>query len=241
MATTDSRIAIVDIDQLSAAQAAAAINTEIETLETAGFVVREQRTVSLGPARNPKQFVLLLGLLSEHLDSSGVLSTLGSTANGDGASRVALEDPDDLLAAADAEAAIQEIAGKLCNVVVAAADATGGSTDSALTVDLKTLNGAALAKEGIVKVTVTGTQYAGEESLIATATFNTATLGSILASGNGWAVVKCDANGQFACTLANSADETDYVAASTPDGGVDALADAVMVVGCVPDDVTWAA
>jgi len=70
MATTDSRIAIVDIDQLSAAQAAAAINTEIEALETAGFVVREQRVVSLGPARAPKQFVLLLGMLSTHLESS---------------------------------------------------------------------------------------------------------------------------------------------------------------------------
>jgi len=70
MATTDSRIAIVDIDQMTAAQAAAAINTEIEALETAGFVVREQRTVSLGPDRNPKQFVLLLGLLAAHLDSA---------------------------------------------------------------------------------------------------------------------------------------------------------------------------
>jgi len=205
MATSESRIAIVDIDQMSASAAATAINAAIETLEAAGFVAREIKTEYVDVPGKPKHMATILAALPEHLASAGVF------------------------------------AGVLCNAVVAAADASGGSTDSALTVDLEDLNGNALAKEGIVKVTVTGTEYSGEEALISTATFATATKGSILASGNGWAVVKCDANGQFACTLANSADETDYVSASTPDGGVDALADAVVVVGCVPDDVTWAA
>jgi len=70
MATTDSRMAIVNIDQLTEAQAETAINAEIEVLETAGFVVREQKVVSLGPAQSPKTFVLLLALLATHLDAA---------------------------------------------------------------------------------------------------------------------------------------------------------------------------
>lgn len=169
------------------------------------------------------------------------LAELVSAANGLGLSLLGLEDPDDLLAATDGEAAIVEIAARMCTAVVAAADATGGSTDSALTVDLKSLNGAALSVTGVVKITVTATQYAGAEALVATATFNTASLGSILASGNGWAVVKCDSSGQFACTLANSADVTNYVAIANVDGGLDALANGLAVVGCVPDSVSWGA
>lgn len=70
MATTESRMSIVDIDQLSQAAAITAINAAIEVLEIAGFVVREQRVIKLGPAHAPKEFVLLLGVIPSHLDHS---------------------------------------------------------------------------------------------------------------------------------------------------------------------------
>ena len=70
MATTESRMSIVDIDQLTTAAAQTAINAEIEVLELAGFVVREQKVIKLGPARAPKEYVLLLGVIPSHLDHS---------------------------------------------------------------------------------------------------------------------------------------------------------------------------
>lgn len=170
------------------------------------------------------------------------IAELAAVSTGHGLSMLGLEDADDHLAATDGEAAVAEICEWLCKVVVAAADATGGATASALTADLKTLNGAALAKTGVVKLIAQPTQYAGElGTLSATTSWGSATKGSILASAAGWCIAKCDASGQFACTLSNSADETLYVTACTADGGVDALANGIQVVGCVPDSVAWSA
>ena len=53
--------------------------------------------------------------------------------------------------------------------------------------------------------------------------------------------MKTDANGQFACTLTNAADETVYFSGTASDGGVDGVSNAVVVRGCVPDASTWAA
>jgi len=70
MATSDSRVSIVDIDQLAVTAAETAINAEIEVLEAAGFVVREVLTHKYGPSHDPKEAVKLLGVIPSHLDHS---------------------------------------------------------------------------------------------------------------------------------------------------------------------------
>jgi len=157
------------------------------------------------------------------------------------ADEIDFEDGDGHLAATDVEAAIAELATKMVRVDVACPDVGGGGTDAALTAALKTLSGTALAKTGVFKILATKDEYEGGHDLSATCTFATATKGSILSSGAGYAVVKADSNGEFACTLANTADETVYVSAASSDGGHDANANGVLVTECVPDDATWSA
>jgi hypothetical protein len=84
------------------------------------------------------------------------------------------------------------------------------------------------------------TAGAGFADLNANVTFATATTGSILASGSGWALVKTDATGDFACTASNSSDETVHFTVVTA-MDVDALANGIFVRGCVNDSATWAA
>lgn len=129
----------------------------------------------------------------------------------------------------------------IVDAVIAVADAGGGATAAALTVDLQDLEGNALAKTGVAMIVASDTQYAGSKDANANVTFTTATLGSILASGSGWAIIKCDSSGQFACTASNSSDETVYFSVCSVDGGADALANGVVVRGCIPDDATWSA
>jgi hypothetical protein len=64
MATTSSRIAIVDITNLAVADAAVAINASIETLEGAGFVVLDQEVRFQNAAGQPKVLVYLRGQLA---------------------------------------------------------------------------------------------------------------------------------------------------------------------------------
>jgi hypothetical protein len=133
------------------------------------------------------------------------------------------------------------LASDVLDAVIAVANATGGVTTAACTVDLKDLAGAAHAAVGVVRIVAANAQYAGDKNANANVTFGTATKGSILASGSGWAVVKTDANGQFACTATNAVDETVYFSVTGVNGGVDALAAGVLVRGCLPDAATWSA
>lgn len=127
------------------------------------------------------------------------------------------------------------------DAVIAVANATGGGTTAALTLSLQDVNGVAAAKVCVAKIIATATQYAGAAAMDASPTFGSATVGSILGSGNGWAVVKTSATGAFACTVTNATDETLYFTACTSDGGVDALAAGAVIRGCVPDAATWSA
>lgn len=129
----------------------------------------------------------------------------------------------------------------MADATIAVADAAGGATGAALTLQLQDLEGNPLARVAVVKIVVSDTEYAGVNDANSNVTFGTATAGSILASGNGYAVVKTSATGAFACTASNSADETAYFSVVNSDGGVDALAAGVCVRSCVPDDATWAA
>jgi len=126
----------------------------------------------------------------------------------------------------------------LADAVIAVANATGGGTTAALTVDLKDLDGGALSKTGIVMVRASAAE--GSPTLNGNVTFGTATKGSILATAAGWAIVKCDANGQFACTATNAVDETVYFVVVNANG-VDAVANGIAVRGCLSDAATWSA
>lgn len=63
MATTNSRTSVVDVDGLSEAAAAAAINAEIEVLEAAGFVVTEVDYETGNRGGLPIQQAVLVGKL----------------------------------------------------------------------------------------------------------------------------------------------------------------------------------
>jgi hypothetical protein len=124
---------------------------------------------------------------------------------------------------------------------MAIANATGGATAAALTADLKDLAGAGLSKTGVFKIIASDNEYRGGEDMNANVTFINATLGSILATAAGWAIVKADSSGNFACTASNAVDETVWFAASSCEGGHDALANGVLIRGCVPDSAAWSA
>jgi len=128
---------------------------------------------------------------------------------------------------------------RMVTVAVAATDVGGGGTDSAFTAEVYSLDGAARAAAAEFKIMVADAQYEGKENQNANVTFSTATKGSIVASGSGWAVVQTDAAGEFACTAVNAANETVWFSACSVDGGNTATTNGVLVVGCVPDDATW--
>lgn len=150
-------------------------------------------------------------------------------------------DSDATTHAASAGISHSYIQDNIVDAVIAVANATGGATGAALTVDINDLAGVALAKTCVGKIIASDSEYGGMHDLNANVTFGTATLGSILAQAAGFCVFKTDAAGQFACTATNAADETVWFNVCTSDGGADAVANGVLVRGCDPDDATWSA
>lgn len=142
-------------------------------------------------------------------------------------------------AAAAADAAL--LADRACKVSLSLADAGGGATDSALTVDLLQLDGVTpLAAQREIRIWLDASQYPKSPSPSNNPTWGVPSKGGIVASGNGWATVKTDANGQFAVVVTNAVDETLYLQASDAHS-VDALAQGASVYGAVPDSGTWSA
>jgi len=147
---------------------------------------------------------------------------LASTANGKGASMIGLEDAAEILDAEDMEAGLAEIAALRENLLKIIQDditgGTGGSTTAAIAIDVQQLlddvadGGATLALQALDAV---------GGSLHGTATLGTATKGEFVSGENSNdAVVTCDENGEFECTLTNSADDLVHVTARL--GGDDA-------------------
>lgn len=126
-------------------------------------------------------------------------------------------------------------------VTVSAANATGGDAGAALTAQATDINGSPLKAPVQFVLVAQADQYDPELAPDATATFGTATTGTIVDSGAGWALVETDANGYFACTLSNSADETLYVSAMAPSGGAEDTALAAFQVVSNSDAVIWSA
>ena len=130
----------------------------------------------------------------------------------------------------------------IVKAVIACADATGGATGAALTVQLYQADGStAVASARQVLVIAGSTQYAPFPTLEASLTFGTATVGSIVASGGGWALVETSAAGAFACTATNTQDETLYFSATTSQGGTSSGSKQCSVIGSNSDSAAWSA
>lgn len=94
--------------------------------------------------------------------------------------------------------------------------ADSATDDAALTLQLNRLDGfTPVAAARQVMIMTSTSQYAPAGQPEASVTFGTATTGSIIASGQGWALVETSAAGAFACTATNTDNETIYFFAQT--------------------------
>ena len=123
--------------------------------------------------------------------------------------------------------------------VITVGNATGGSTDAALTLQLNKLDGTAIDTARQVTIAGSSLQYA-PFAPSSTLSFITATVGSIVYAGAGYAAVKTDATGAFACTARNTADETLYFMAVTS-FAVGTLADGCTLLPGLQDSAAWSA
>lgn len=133
---------------------------------------------------------------------------------------------------------------RYAKAVVAIVGGSGGATAGTLDIDIQTLAGVNVtgARVGCIVVNAAADRYAGSFATpVATVTFTTATLGSILATGAGYCIFKTDATGNFACTIDDTADETVYGAVISAPAGVTAAGEGCIIVESNSDDGVWAA
>jgi hypothetical protein len=160
-------------------------------------------------------------------------------------SNLVVADNDTLVVAAGKlDARLGAYADQVVVATLTCSSPTGGATDAAFTAALTRADGGAVASARQVLVTAVadGADAAGPATtLAATVTFNTATVGSIITSGNGWALIETSAAGAFACTATNSADGDFTFAASTAIRGVSDAAKVASVIGCAMITPSWAA
>lgn len=130
---------------------------------------------------------------------------------------------------------------QMVTATVTATGGSGGATAGTLVVDLKRANESTDPVRALqVMVRVGAAQYAPGQTPVSTVTFSSATTGTLVASGNGWALIETDATGNFACTISDSADETVYVWCETASKVSDPT-DGCVVIGSNSDSATWAA
>ena len=129
---------------------------------------------------------------------------------------------------------------RLVKAACAAADATGGATTTTLTVTLTQVDGTAVTTAKQVMVTLGATRYE-PVTLDSSPTFSSPTVGSIIASGSGWALIQTSTAGAFSCTLTNATDETLYISARTAHAGVSTADAGCVVVESNSDSVAWSA
>ncbi len=130
---------------------------------------------------------------------------------------------------------------QVVDVVIGATGGAGGDPNGTLTIDVKDLNGNAVAKQCVVLVHASDSQYAGPLDPTATITHQGDTKGALLFKddvGGRW-VFQTDSNGQGEYSIRNTADTTVWFAATDAPGGVPAVGQGVAVRGCVPDSATW--
>lgn len=179
----------------------------------------------------------------------GLAKALASILNGLGASLIGIEDAGNIIAAVTVEGALAEIMDELNNyrdqfvvATVTCADVVGGATDGTLNISLKQARDNATDPTTICQlmIRVHAAENTPMQALDNSTTFSAPTVGTIPASGTGWALVATNASGDFSCTITNSADETVWIWVTTAEGGFD-VGKRCVVVACNPDNVTWSA
>jgi len=131
---------------------------------------------------------------------------------------------------------------RIVGASLAIADATGGATGAALTLQLKNLDGSTnITSARQVTIFASDLQYCPFPNPVAigSVSFGSATVGSIIGSGSGWAVVETNSAGAFACTCSNSDDETLYF--QVTNACVSDVAKACVVYSSNSEAATWSA
>lgn len=117
-------------------------------------------------------------------------------------------------------------------------NATGGATTASLTMQLNRTDGTPITSAREVMICASLTRFLFGMS--STLTYSAATVGTIVSSGNNYALVRTTASGAFACTVTNSADETLYFMVE-PAHCVSDTAYSCLVRPGVADPATWSA
>jgi hypothetical protein len=121
-----------------------------------------------------------------------------------------------------------------------AGDATAGAETTTASLTLTDLGGVALTSSRRVMVVAATTEF-GPVTIDTSVTFSSATGGSIVSSGNGWAIVDTSAAGVVGFTLTNATDETVYLKLQNAGSDSVSASKACAVMACAPLAVTWAA
>lgn len=145
-------------------------------------------------------------------------------------------------AQATADAALPTASDLLVQATITVGNATGGSTNAAVAVQVSQLGGGPLtsAREVLIVGSAGADLYRPYNGSpdINSVSFSAATVGTIVATGPGWCLARTDATGAFACTCANTDDETLNFVVKTAEG-ISSLTYKCLVTGCVPDAATW--
>lgn len=125
---------------------------------------------------------------------------------------------------------------------IAVADAPGGVTTAALTLDLYKQDGTTRISSARQVMIFAGTAaYQPNPPPSNTTSYGTPTKGSIIASGAAWCLAQTDAAGEFDCTATNSADETIYFTAQVPPNGLSDTTKGLTSCNSNSDAATWSA
>jgi hypothetical protein len=136
-------------------------------------------------------------------------------------------------------ATLTPVSDRMVLATVAAVGGSGGATAGTLTVTLTRLDGSAVTSARQVYIATGANQYEVGQGA-SSVTFGSATVGSIVASGNGWALVQTSAAGVFTCVPSNSEDETVYFAVWHALAGAGDVSKACFVLSN-SDAASWAA
>lgn len=121
-------------------------------------------------------------------------------------------------------------------------DTGSAATAAALTLSLEQASAIGTPVTAVREVMILAslTQNDPQPTLLSTVTFASATTGAIVDSGNGWALVRTDVDGDFACTVSDSADEVVFFRVASADN-IATLAERCVVAGCIGDTAEWTA
>lgn len=143
---------------------------------------------------------------------------------------------------ADTATEATNVGDQVCTAVLALAASGAGVATKALTLTLKRLDGStAITTPRCALIRTSAQADTGDPNAagVSTVTFSAATVGSIVTSGNGWALVLTSAAGAFACTCTDSADESINMWVETANVS-DTLAHSCLVVPSALVAPTWA-